>query len=119
MSALGTVAGLTITTFLLLFDRYEQRLGPYVIVDREGVHLRHGFQVSLEDFAGFEVIRRWEPAGEGETSVGYLVVRTKSGQVFEILASVYPGEVYELKRVLDQNIRRMLAARSGTDSSAQ
>lgn len=119
LSALGTVAGVTITTVLLLFDRYEQQLGPYVSVDRDGVHLRHGLVVPFEEIAAFEVIRRWGPAGDGETWVGYLVLRTQGGEVIEILASVCPSEIYELKRILDQNISRLLAAKSTTDSSAK
>ena len=119
LSVIGSAAGVTLAIFFVFFDRYEQRLGFYLAVDRDGVHLRHGLQVPLEDFAAFEVTRRWEPTGEGETPVAYLVLRTKGGEEVEILASVWAREVFELRQVLDENIRRILAAKSGIQSSAE
>lgn len=119
LSAVGSAAGMTLAIFFVFFDRYEQKLGFYLAVDRDGVHLRHGLQVPLEDFAAFEVTRRWEPTGEGETLVAYLVLRTKGGEEVEILASVCAREVFELRRVLDENISRILAAKSGTESPAE
>ena len=118
-SVIGSAAGVTLAIFFVFFDRYEQRLGFYLAVDRDGVHLRHGLQVPLEDFAAFEVTRRWEPTGAGETLVAYLVLRTKGGEEVEILASVWAREVFELRQVLDENIRRILAVKSGTQSSAE
>ena len=118
VSALGVAAGATVVTFFVFVHRYERRLGPYVFVDRSAVHLRHGHRILLRDFASFEVTRRWELTGDGETQVAYLVLRSKSGDEVEILVSMYHREMTKLKRTLDDNMSRILTPRSRADSSA-
>lgn len=115
MSVLGSAAAVTLAAFFVFLDRYEQALGPYLAVDRDGVHLRHGLQVPLEEFAGFGVTLRWEAAHDGETLVGYLVLRTKGGEEVEILRSVCPSEVSRLKEELDETMSRILAVKTGSE----
>lgn len=117
LSAVGVAAGVMLAAFFVLFDRSEQSRGSYLVVNREGIYLRHGFQVLLEDFAAFEVSRSWRPTGDGEALVASLVLRTKGGEQFEILASVCARDLFELKRVLEENISRILAVKSGAVSS--
>lgn len=117
-SIIGAAGGVMVTAFCIFLDRYEQELGSYLVLDRDGVRLRQGLHVRLEDLAAFEVKRRWELTGDGETPVVFLVLRTKGAEEFEILASVCGREVFELKRLLDENVSRILAAKSVPNSSS-
>lgn len=117
-SALGAAASSAVWTILVFFDRYERRLGPYMVVDRDAIHLRHGRRIPLSDFACFEVKRRWGPAGDGETLMAYLVLRTKGAEQIELLVSTYHAEIAKLKRTLDDYMGRILSSSSFSDSSA-
>ncbi len=118
ISAVGGFAGAIVLTFFVFVHRYERRLGPYVVVDRNAVHLRHGRRILLGDFAAFELRRRWELTGDGETQVAYLVLRSKGGEEVEILVSMYHREVAALKRALDEHMSRILTSMPGSDTPA-
>ncbi len=118
MSAIGGAASAMVSTLFVFLHCYERRLGPYMLVDREAIHLRHGRRIPLADYVCFEVNRRWESAGDSETLVSYLVLRSKGAEDIEILASAYYPEIDVLKRRLDKYMSRILIARPCSDGSA-
>lgn len=69
LSAVGTIAGGVEAIGLVVFICYGQRLGPYTVVDCDGVHLTHGLQVALKDVVSLELTPRRKPAGDVERLV--------------------------------------------------
>jgi hypothetical protein len=112
MSILGCASGAALFAFFAWLHSHERQHGPYLVVNREGINVRGGRRVLLGDFGCFEIARRWEPTGDGETKVSYLVLRCKSGEEIEVLVSVIHREVAKLKRALDEKLGDILA--SGT-----
>jgi hypothetical protein len=107
-SVVAIAAGTVLSAFFAWLHQHERRLGAYLVVNREGIDLRQGRHIGLQDFDSFEVIRRWEATALGELKTSYLVILCTSGERIEVLGSIYHREVAKLKTALDAKMRDVL-----------
>jgi hypothetical protein len=114
-SVLATCIGIALLTLFTGLHHYQRRLGPYLVANGDGIHLRHGRRITFEDFASFDVTRSWEPAGDNETKVSHLVLNSKAGERVEIIASVHHRSVATLKRSLDRQMQVLFGAATAVD----
>jgi hypothetical protein len=101
---MGSIVTVIVSSFFFWMHRYEQRLGPYLVITPETIRLRQGRSVPREEFSSFEINRQWENLGDGKQKVSRLVLRCKSGEEIEFIASAFHRQVVKLKQALDEHV---------------
>ena len=112
----GSFAGLAVAGLLFGIHRREQLFGPYVIGNREGLHRRSGRRVSLADFTGFDVIRRWEPTGDGDAKYSVLIIKCVSGERIELVKDPSLRRISRLALAMERRIVQMQYEQSHSHS---
>ncbi len=105
MGGFITVIG---SSFFFWMHTNEQRLGPYLVIAPEAIRLRQGRSVPRDEFGSFEINRQWENLGDGKQRVSRLVVRCKSGEEIEFIASAFHRQVVKLKQALDEQLLKTM-----------
>lgn len=108
MSAIGGAGGASMVSVFLWLHYRERRLGAYLAVNRHEILLRDGVRIPLNDFDKVSIVRRWELAGDGMVKMSYLVLTCKRSMEFEVVCSMYNGDIVALKRKIEESMHGLL-----------
>jgi hypothetical protein len=96
------VLSIVVHNFFRWVHRSEESLGPYIVLNENGIRLREGVKIEWEDFVSVEVFSQWD--GKLADEITSLIINCDSGDKITVMQTVYPKAFVKLKGQLDQAI---------------